>query len=163
MNIVNTHNHRLVFCLDGDAPEKYIKKWNKFKQQCEGGNNKYILEQIKQNCKIKSNKKLQYLDREEGGLGGNDNTIHKQIRFRHIFMGKKINGSIPYFKNDNNIIFNEITSTNKEKWTYVELDDIIYAFIKSANNFVESKCVSGYIEMINERTFSDNYLNSDSE
>ena len=87
MNLVNTHNHRLVFCLDGDAPEKYIKKWNKFKQQCEGGNNKYILEQIKQNCKIKSNKKLQYLDREEGGLGGNDNTIHKQIRFRHIFMG----------------------------------------------------------------------------
>ena len=36
----------------------------------------------------------------------------------------------------------------QKKWTYEELDDLIYAFIKTANDNVEGKCVRGCIEMV---------------
>lgn len=106
---------------------------------------------------------MPYLKREEGRLGSDDNTIHKQIRFRHIFKEKQMNGSIPYYKEDKSIIFNEIISTDNEKWTYNELDDLIYAFIKTANYYMGTECVSGYIELINKKTLSDHYLDSDPE
>ena len=165
MDLLNTHNHRLVFNLDGDAPEKYIKKWNKFKIKCESGDNQHIVEQIKEYSKLEKIKNMPYLKRVEGGLGGDNNIIHKQIRFRHIFKGHQINGgNIPYYKKDDTyIIFNEIVSTDIEKWSYNELDDLIYAFIKTANYYMGTNCVSGYIELINERTFLENYLDSDIE
>ncbi len=150
MNLLNTHNHRLVFNLDEDAPEKYIIKWNEFKIKCESGDNKHIVEQIKRYSKLKINKNMSYLERVEGGLGGDNNRIHKQIRFRHIFLGQQFNGSnIPYYKKDTSIIFNEINSTDIEKWTYNEIDDLIYAFIKTANYNMGTDCVSGYIELTN--------------
>ena len=49
-----------------------------------------------------------------------------------------------------NIIFNQIISTDVEKWSYNELDDLIYAFIKTANYYMGTDCVSGYIELINK-------------
>ena len=164
MNLLNTYNHRLVFNLDGDAPEGYIKKWGKFKIECESGNNKHIVEKMKENSKLEINKNIDYLERAEGGLGGNNNEIHKQIRFRLICGGQQINGeNIPYYKKDTSIIFNEIISTDIEKWTYNELDDLIYSFIKTANYYMGTDCVSGYIELINKMMFSDSYLDSDSE
>lgn len=36
MNIIDTHEHRLVFRIDTDAPKEYIKKWKDFKLECEG-------------------------------------------------------------------------------------------------------------------------------
>ena len=165
MELLNTHNHRLVFYLDGDSPEKYIKKWNKFKIECESGDNQHIVEIIKEYSKLEKIKNMPYLKREEGGLGGDNNITHKQIRFRHIFEGQQFNGgNIPYYKKDDTyIIFNEIVSTDIEKWTYNELDDLIYAFIKTANYYMETNCVSGYIELINKRSFLENYLDSDNE
>jgi hypothetical protein len=153
MSILNTHNHRLVFCIDDDAPEEYIKRWNEFKFKCEGGKNKHIVEQIKEYCNLETNKALSYLNRMEGGLGGDNNTIHKQLRFRNSIVGI----------NDNHIIFDQVMNTDIEKWTYNELDDLIYAFTKTANYNVKAKCVSGYIEMKNNDSYSDNYLDSDSE
>lgn len=35
---------------------------------------------------------MPYLKREEGGLGGDNNIIHKKIIFRHIFKGLQFNG-----------------------------------------------------------------------
>ena len=58
---------------------------------------------------------------------------------------------------------NEIINTETEKWTWEELDELIYAFIKTANNNVNATCVNGSIEMINKNTLSDSYLDSDSE
>jgi len=66
-------------------------------------------------------------------------------------------------KKDTHIIFNEIISTDIEKWTYNELDDLIYGFIKTANYLMGSDYVSGYIELINEKIFLDNYLENDIE
>lgn len=153
MNMLNTHNHRLVFCIDDDAPEEYIKRWNEFKLKCESGKNKHIVEQIKEYCKLETNKALPYLNRMEGGIGGDNNMTHKQLRFRNSIFGIK----------GNDIIFDQVINTDTEKWTYDELDDIIYAFIKTANYNVNADCVRGYIEMKNKSSDSDNYLDSDSD
>ena len=42
-----------------------------------------------------------------------------------------------------------IENTTTERWTYEELDDLIDAFIKTANDNVEEECVKGCIEMVN--------------
>jgi hypothetical protein len=144
MNLLNTHNHRLVFYLDGYAPEKYIKKWNEFKLKCECDDNKYIIEQIKE-----FSKNLHYLESVEGG---DNNVIHKQFN----------GGNIPYYKKDNIIVY-EIISMDIETWNYDDLDYLIYAFIKIANYNVGSEWVTGYIEMKNKTMFSDIYLDSNSE
>ena len=61
MELINAYNHRLVFNLDGDAPEKYIKKWNKFKIKCESANNQHFVEQIKAYSKLEKNKEYALL------------------------------------------------------------------------------------------------------
>ena len=56
MNILDTHNYKLRFKLDFDAPDKYIEKWNKIKEESETTDNEYLVEEIKNNCKLESNK-----------------------------------------------------------------------------------------------------------
>ena len=158
MNILDTHNHKLRFTIDKDAPEKYMKRWKKFKSDCESGNNRHIVEQIKNNCKLHKNKNLPYLERVEGGMGGNNNRTDKQIRFRDYESWSKC----PIYI-DNDIIFDRIENSEIEKWTYSELDDIMYAFIKTANYNVKAEYIRGCIEMRNKNVYSDNYLDSDSD
>ena len=157
MNIINTHEHRLVFRIDNDAPNEYIKKWEEFKFNCEcgescptPGSNKNILERMKEYCKLEENKKLPYLKRWEGGLGGNNNIENKQIRFRDYRLWSKLPNYV-----DNNIIFDQITNGKNELWTYEELDDIIYGFIKTANYFIGAECINGYIELKNRNGYKD--------
>ena len=128
------------FRIDFDASNKYIEKWNKLKQECENTDNKITVEEIKNNCKLESNKNLPYLERCEGGLGDNN----KQIRFR-------IKESIKY---DNDILL-KVENTKFEKWMYEELDDIIYSFVKVLNKRLNTKCVNGYIEIINTKMMYD--------
>tara|TARA_B110000208_G_scaffold150107_1_gene181266 strand:- start:820 stop:1179 length:360 start_codon:yes stop_codon:yes gene_type:complete len=112
--------------------------------------NKNILEQIKENCKLEENKKLPYLERSEGGLGGNNNIKNKQIRFRDY----ELWSNFPMYV-DNNIIFDQITNGKNELWTYAELDDIIYGFIKTANYFIGCWGINGYIELKNMNGYED--------
>ena len=158
MNILNTHIYELRFYIDNDAPEEYINRWKELKLKCENGDNKIIVEKIKSYCKLSINKELSYLERNEGGIGGNDNLENKQIRFREYF-----GNNDGRYKKDNDIILQEITSNDNEKWTYDELDDLVYAFIKTANFNIKEDCVNGYITMFNKRMLSDNYLESDDE
>ena len=153
MNILNTHIHELIFNIDKNAPSECMERWNKFKNECENGENKNIVEQLKSYCKLTINRDLPYLVRCEGGLGGNDNSENKQVRFRK----KKYNCS------DNNIVLHEITSTDNEKWTYDELDDLLRAFIKTANFNVNADCVNGHIGIFNKKMLDDYYLESDIE
>lgn len=154
MNILDTYSHKLIFNIDYNAPKKYKEKWNEFKLKCESGNNEYIVERMKHYCRLETNKNLPYLDRVEGGLGGNNNVIHKQIRFR--------SGSYSsYSKEYTTIMLDQIISTDIEKWTYNELDDLIYAFIKTANYYMNEECVEGYIGMFNNKILNDS--ESDSE
>jgi len=150
MNILDTHEHKLCFRIDKDAPPDYMKRWKTFKQKCESGENELIVEQIKGYCKLKQNKNLPYLNRKEGGMGGNNNIIHKQVRFRDYNLWSKLPKYI-----DNDIIIDMVYNTETEKWTYDELDDLIYAFIKTANYNVQAECVRGCIEMFSPKMLHD--------
>jgi len=149
MNILNTHLHQLRFFIDKNAPSEYMKRWDKFKTKCENGDNKHIVKTLKVYCKLTVNRELPYLERAEGGLGGNNNLLNKQIRFRHNQI------SFVKISDDNDIILNEIISTDNEKWTYDELDDLLRAFIKTANFYVQADCVNGYIGMFNKNMLND--------
>ena len=156
MNILNTHLHYLRFKLDNDAPNEYVERWTELKSDCEYGEsgpsepgpNKLILEVVKAHCILEQNKELPYLNRTEGGLGGGNNKINKQIRFRHNHNYPK--DFIMPNDRDNDIVFKEITNTDTEQWTYEELDDLLFAFVKTANEIVEAECVTGVIEMIHK-------------
>ena len=125
MNILDTHIYKLRFKLDSDATKKYIEKWNKIKEESETTDNKYLVEEIKNKCKLESNKNLPYLQRNEGGLGGNNNQNNKQIRFRFNFNS---------YKFDDDILLSVLNSDLKnEKWSYEELDDILRSLIKVLN------------------------------
>ena len=85
MNLLNTHQHKLVFRIDKDAPPDFSKRWKTFKNKCEADSvqeKKSIMEKVVSYCKMDSNRILPYLDRCEGGLGGDNNMLHKQIRLR---------------------------------------------------------------------------------
>ena len=64
------------------SPKGAVLNLQGCKSDCESGNNRHIVEQIKNNCKLHKNKNLPYLERVEGGMGGNNNRTDKQIRFR---------------------------------------------------------------------------------
>tara|TARA_B110000238_G_C16107731_1_gene431288 strand:- start:748 stop:1233 length:486 start_codon:yes stop_codon:yes gene_type:complete len=158
MELLNTHSHQLIFRIHNDTSKEYMKRWSEFKFKCENGNNKQIIEQIKGYCKLESNKNVQYL--EWGDRVSVQYNTYKQIRFRNYFKEMCLrsrqvrddcccSGSC-----DNDIRFNDIYSKDSEKWTYHELDDLIYGFIKTANYYIHEhdtcKCslgVSGSIEM----------------
>ena len=161
MNIINTYEHRLVFRIDNDASKEYMDRWKEFKLNCESGEsgpstpgkNKYILEQIKESCILKQIKELPYLQRCEGGLGGNNDIENKQIRFRYYRYNELWSKNPMYI--DNEIIMEQITDGEKEIWTYEELDDIIYGFIKTANEIMESECINGCIELKNKNGYQN--------
>ena len=152
MNIFNKHIIQLRFRIDCDAPKEYMNRWNKLKKNCECGENLYIVSGLLSYCKIQSVKDLPYLNRCEGGIGGDDNSIHKQIRFRSSFVCR--------LGVDDDIVMDQVDNTDTEKWTLEELDDIIYGFIKYANNYVMAECVNGCIEMTYKNSLSDDYLDS---
>lgn len=41
-------------------------------------------------------------------------------------------------------------NTDTEKWSYEELDDLIYGLTKTFNFFMEAECVNGVIEISND-------------
>lgn len=142
-----TYVYKLRFSLDKDAPLMYTKRWLTLKKKCEGGINKHLLENIAKLCLLKSNQNLPYLKRCEGGLGGDDNTINKQIRFR---------SDIEYmhfiYLQDNDIVMDQIYNTDTEKWSYDELGDLLCASIKVFENQIQCEdCIVGRIEMIPHR------------
>ena len=52
----------------------------------------------------------------------------------------------------------EIVNGENEIWTYEELDDIIYGFIKTANKIVEAECINVIIELMNKNGYGDLYF-----
>ncbi len=99
-----------------------------------------ILNRVRFYAKLSSNKSLPILRREEGGLGGDDNTINKQIRFRSIFCD--------IVTNNGEIELDQICNTPHEQWTHRELDDLIQAFVLTFNELTKCRAVRGYIVLI---------------
>ena len=139
--------YKLRFSIDKDAPPDYMKRWLDFKNKCEGGGgeNRHIVEHIKESCSLQENKNLPYLNRSEGGMGGNNNSINKQIRFREKML---LDMSCCLWQYDNDILMDQIYCTETEKWTYEEISDLLSAFIKVSGNYIGSEgCIRGWIEM----------------
>ena len=138
--------YKLRISIDKDAHPDYMKRWSDFKNKCEGGGgeNKHIVERIKQSCSLQQNKNLPYLNCIEGGMGGNNSSINKQFLFRT----KKPWMSSFLWKYDNDILMDQIYCTETEKWTYEEISDLLSAFIKVSGNYIGSEgCIRGWIEM----------------
>lgn len=143
----------LEFILDKYAPIKYQKKWTNLKKNLLVGGIEIdindILISVKNYCKLNTNKNLPILNRCEGGLGGDSNEFDKQLRFYcDLNFLNKLN---PYPNSSNSIkinIFN--SSNNNNKWTLEELDDLTYAFVKTFNNIMETKCCEGKITLQNK-------------
>jgi hypothetical protein len=108
MFILDTHIYKLRFRINTDAPTDYMNRWKKLKYDCDNGNNKYIIEKMKKYCKLESNKTLPYLQRAEGGFGGNDNIMNKQIRFRICWCNSN-NSQI----SDNDIILDQVDNESE--------------------------------------------------
>ena len=148
----DTHIIHLRFKINSNESQFNKDKWLKFKNICESGKNKEVVEDWLQNCRIESVKNLPYLNRSEGGVGGNNNQKNKQLRFR-----KEQKYS---WKIDNDIVFDNIISGENEKWTLDELDDLIRGFRRIANEYVGENCIEGCIEMINRDSLDDYYLDN---
>lgn len=147
MNISDTHYVRLIFTIDPYVTKPYIDIWNALKKECEYNNsNQEIVKEWLSMCKKKDVCNLPYLDCSEGGIGGSN----KQIRFRPFY------SDISGFR-DNYIVF-DVQNSNEEKWTFDELDDLIYGFVKYSNEYVIKDCIQGVIEFVNKNNFDDNYL-----
>ena len=131
---------KLCFRIEANAPASYQEKWKKLKKQCENGDTKTLVETIKSHCKLENLQTMPYLERAEGGLGGNNNKINKQIRFRFD------PNTMTFLYPDNDIIL-YIFDTDIEKWTYEELYDIVGAFTKTIKYIMHEKCVIGCIEL----------------
>lgn len=142
---MNAYKHRLKFYIDPDTPDNFRDKWEELKVKCEDENIQNIVKQIKLNCTLEQNKNLPYLDSVEGGLGGDNIQLYKQIRFR---VGYDDYHDVNVFANDDYIILDQITESEAEKWRYEELDDLIQAFIKVAEIEVGLPCINGCIELI---------------
>jgi uncharacterized protein YabN with tetrapyrrole methylase and pyrophosphatase domain len=142
-----SHIYRLRFSVDKTVPLDSINRWLDFKNECESGNNRHIVENMKESCLLKINKDLPYLNRAEGGLGGSDNIRNKQIRFR--------NGSSTLQKHqDNDIIMDNIYNGENEMWRHEEIDDLLSAFIKVARYYLDfDDCLRGCVEMIPKNSF----------
>ena len=144
--ITDTHRVQLRFKLDFMAPPPWRNRWLELKSKFE---NMYQMkdivmrekvEEILKLCKLEEMKKMPYLNRAEGGIGG-DGKQNKQIRFRSASYSS-------WDAKDHDIVFQTIDNTETEKWSLDELDDLIQAFETYAAKYVEEpECVSGTIEM----------------
>jgi hypothetical protein len=110
----NITNMIIRFKLDNDAPKDFIKKWIELKNKCETYTEtdckNDIIDPWLKYCKLLSNKNLPFLDRDELGIGGDNNIKNKQLRFR---------GHKEFL--DNDIIIDKIYNTDYEKWNLEEL------------------------------------------
>lgn len=158
MSFFYTHYVKLRFNIYIDAPTQYINKWLQLKKRCENGEkeNKQIVNEWLSYCNNLLIKNMPFLKRIEGGIGGDCNYTNKQLRFRQLLQYRQTYPS--HIIDDNNIIIEDITSTENEKWTIDELDDLIVGFIKMANNYIGDNCVEGCIEIVNKNSLYDNYL-----
>jgi len=137
----NNYNHFLRIRTETNTKTMYKTRFQELKNKIESNDNEFFSILIKKNCILDSNKNLPLLKRMEGGLGGDINTIHKQLRYEDSIL----NSFDTFTSND---IVLHILDSDIEKWTYDELDDILKSCIISINDYIEFDCVSGCIELI---------------
>jgi hypothetical protein len=148
MNIPSIDNFSIKFTIkNNNIPIGFLNKWIELKNIFENDNfqlNETLISTWLKQCELESNKNLPYLNRANHGIGGNNNSLNKQIRFMEYKQQKyytrirKINKYtifIPYVYN-----------TENEKWKHEELDDLINAFIKFASGYTNINNINGCLK-----------------
>jgi len=98
-----------------------------------------LLERVKRECKIVDNKNLPILNRHEGGLGGDDNTLHRQIRFRPRKAARAGEIEDEFIL----LIATDGSAPHGEKWTLDQLQDLLKAFVKVINDILPRDTILG--------------------
>jgi len=73
------YSYSLVFKINKNSPDEIISKWKDIKEMCESGCNENIVIEWLKKCDKESIKNLPYLNRSEGGIGGEDNELNRQM------------------------------------------------------------------------------------
>ena len=121
-------NQHLRFYLDTDAPDKIRMKWNRLRVRCMTGDFPLHIDGYPS------------LDREEGGIGGDDNTIHKQIRWRGDWNLPKHS----QYYDDAIVLF--VSSTAAERWTLEELKAVAETVVESLETVLSAiHCVRSFL------------------
>lgn len=162
MSVPTNYSCQLKFELNHYTPDLFKSQWFYIKYLTEYGiidnyNLIILLQFMKDNFNLESNKNLIILDRLEGGFGLSLNSCSKYFSFR-------LNCNDI---NDDYIIIN-IYNSQYDSWSFEELDDIIISFIKSINSFIDSNYISHSIIIknnnlnfnINNSFIKNNYLNN---
>lgn len=162
MSVPTNYLCQLKFELNPYTQDLVKSKWFYIKYLTEYGiidnyNLIILLQFMKDNFNLESNKNLIILDRLEGGFGLYLNSCSKYFSFR-------LNCNDI---NDDYIIIN-IYNSQYDSWSFEELDDIIISFIKSINSFIDSNYISHSIIIknnnlnfnINNSFIKNNYLNN---
>ena len=138
MELLNESEYPVPFLLKFSLSENSIlsvkQRWRQLKERCENGNNEKISNIWISFCNPEINKSLSFINSLTGGLRNIDK---KSCHYRYSFHDGNCD--------DNDIIIRYFTNIETCKWTYDELDDLIFAFEKMANQFVGGESVTGTI------------------
>ena len=136
--IIETQQVELCFMLDSNASSVLQSRWNTFVMHCHGMLFSVDVNKWLSFCRLESNRNIPPLECSEGGIGGNDKQTNRQIRFKQRY------GTVDENKKTIAMV---VSSTKEEKWTFKELEDLVYAFCRYANEIVHETCVNGIIQI----------------
>ena len=142
--------YKFRFVLNTNLKNFYYPQWINWKDKVENSHlisrNTYfeLTENWKSNCLVHSNKYIPVLTDNKGGLGYNG--LYK----KKILFEKNLNQITSFPDESNNDIVMDIINTEKEKWSFGELEDLMQAFIKTTiqmNKIWEDNLFKGHIEI----------------
>jgi len=139
MNEVEYHvPFTLRFSLSEYSPLDAKEKWSELKEKCENGNNESITNEWISFCDPNINKSLSFINSLTGGIRKiGKKSCHYRYSFQEIDEVR-----------DDDIVIRYFTNIPTCKWTYTELDDLIFAFEKMANARIGGDYVSGSIIIV---------------
>jgi hypothetical protein len=124
---------QLHFYLDQDAPPAYRRKWRKFckKMYSDIEWQQRIVQIWMDHHQEATGERFPWLDRCEGGIGGNNNTTDKQLRFHQSL-----------FRCD---ICMLVCDPDTKSWDRETLAHLVRSFCLACEDYMETECVSGCI------------------
>lgn len=128
----------LEFCLSNFTGLKTKNDWKALKERCEYGNNDDIVREWLPLCEIEDNNNAIFMNTLDGGIILPDTNI---VRFRYCLSGLETDDSIIL----NYIIVDDILTHVDEIINSAR--DLLFGFIKMANNNLGGEYVSGRINL----------------
>lgn len=128
----------LEFCLSNFTGLETKNAWKALKENCEYGNNEDIVREWLPLCEIEDNNNAIFMNTLDGGIILPDTNV---VRFRYCLSGLETDDSIIL----NYIIVDDILTHVNE--IIKSARDLLFGFIKMANNKLGGEYVSGRINL----------------